>query len=131
MATLEKIKFVNGQAPYISDTNLNKMQSNTETAVSESVGFQTIASGTNIINGYEITLPLKYKVGDNSLELFWNGCILIKQTGSKDGHYKEVGASGTLSSKIQMYRTASDGDYTLTEDVILKTVVRGVDQNGN
>lgn len=129
MASLNKIHFVNGQAPYISDVNLNGIQDNMEVAVSEQVAFVKIQSGTTITNNYEITLPLNYKVGDNSLELFWNGCALIKQTGTNDGHYKEVGESGAVSNKIQMYRTSTDGSYTLTEDAILKAIVRGVDQN--
>lgn len=96
--------------------------------VKKSVGSVIITKGTTIINEYEITLPISYVVGNNSLELFWNGSKLIMATDTADGHYKEVGTAGQISNKIKMHRTVSDGSYTLPEDVVLETVVTGVSE---
>ena len=85
-----------------------------------------IEAGTTISNGYSITLPTTYTVGRNNLELYWNGQRLIPKTSSNtDGHYQEVGSTGSSSSTITIYRTSADGDYTLTEDVHLHVVVKG------
>lgn len=85
-----------------------------------------IEAGTTITNGYSITLPITYTVGRNNLELYWNGQRLIPKTSSNtDGHYQEVGSTGSSSSTITIYRTSADGDYTLTEDVHLHVVVKG------
>lgn len=94
--------------------------------IKKSTGSVIVAKGTTIINEYEITLPLSYVVGNNSLELFWNGAKLIMATDTSDGHYKEVGTVGQTSNKIKMHRTTTDGNYTLPEDVILEAVVIGV-----
>lgn len=89
---------------------------------------QVITSGTVIVNEFEITLPINYTVGDNSLALYWNGSKLIKATDTEDGHYKEVGTSGSISNKIKMNRTESDGNYKLISDVILEEIVTGVSE---
>lgn len=91
---------------------------------SQAVARKIIPSGTTIINGLEIELPISYIVGNNSLSLFWNSGKLILVTNS-DGHYTEVGAAGSISNKIKMYRTQEDGNYTLPNDVILEVVVLG------
>ncbi len=77
---------------------------------------QTIADNS------EITIPCKYKVGNDSLTVFLNGEKLIRATSTQDGSYKEVGSSGTTSSKIQIYEwgcTADPGD-------VFEFVVKGV-----
>ena len=113
----------------IDSENLEELQNNIATAVNEDRAFIILIAGTVITNDYSITIPLKYIVGDNSLEVFWNGTKLIKATSVEDGHYKEFGEEGALSNTIKMYRTVTDGNYTLTQDVVLEFVVRGVDQN--
>ena len=85
-----------------------------------------IPSDTNITNGYEITLPINYICGNNSLEVFWNGVLLQKASETEDGHYKEVESTGATSNKIQINRTAADGNYTLSEDVILTAIVKNI-----
>lgn len=75
---------------------------------------ETIAENTD----YEI--PCYYKVGNNSLDIFYQGENLIK-----DVHYKEVGTAGTISNKIQFYNW---GQAVPTGRVI-KFVVRGVYSN--
>ena len=42
---------------------------------------------------------------------------------------KRYGTAGTLSNKIQFYRTEADGSWTLDEDVTLTAIVRGVEQS--
>lgn len=103
-------------------SNLNLMQQ-------ISIASVTIASGTTITNGYEVTLPIKYQVGNNSLEVRLNSEVLKLATSTEDGHYKEVGNSGALSNKIQFYRTSSDGSWTLTEAINITAVVKGVEQS--
>lgn len=72
---------------------------------------ETIAENTD----YEI--PCYYKVGSNSLDIFYQGDNLIK-----DVHYKEVGAAGTISNKIQFYNWGQ----AVPIDRVIKFVVRGV-----
>ena len=42
---------------------------------------------------------------------------------------KRYGTAGTLSNKIQFYRTSADGSWTLSEAVTLTAIVRGVEQS--
>lgn len=120
--TIEAIK-VNGVLLEIgTDKSVNIEIQGGETVAIQTAR-QIITKNTTIANNHEITLPLNYIVGDNSLSLFWNGSKLIMATDTSDGHYKEVGTAGQISNKITMYRTASDGNYTLPEDVILEAVV--------
>lgn len=98
----------------------------TSSSVLQKQADMVIEAGTTITNGYSITLPTTYTVGRNNLELYWNGQRLIPKTSSNtDGHYQESGTTGNSSSTITMYRSDSDGDYTLTEDVHLHVVVKG------
>lgn len=127
----EFVEFKDNQAPSINANFLNGLQNyiknNSGSGSFGSVKIQTdritLVAGTNIINGYEITLPINYIVGNNSLALYWNGERLIKATSTEDGNYKEVGIVGSLSNKITMYRTESDGNYILLENVILEEIV--------
>lgn len=123
LADLEEA--INGLASetYV-DTKLNDYIKNSE--ILQKQADMTIESGTTITNGYSITLPTTYTVGRNNLELYWNGQRLIPKTSSNsDGHYQEVGTTGSSSSTITIYRTSADGNYTLTEDVHLHVVVKG------
>ena len=85
-----------------------------------------IEASSTISDNYEITLSNSYIVGDNSLEVYWNGVLLKKATDNEDGHYKEVGTAGSSSNKIQFYRTSDDGSYTLQEDAILTAIIRKI-----
>lgn len=91
-------------------------------------GIVTIASGTTITNAYEITLPVTYIVGDNSLTLYLAGEKLVKATDDTDGHYVEVGDDEEESTTIAFHRTDNDGDWTLIEDITIEAVVKGVIQ---
>ena len=49
----------------------------------------------------EYTLPCNYKVGDNSLEIFYNNELLIKETNEdEEANYREVGEIGAISNKV-------------------------------
>lgn len=133
----ETIEFKDDETPCIDAAFLNKLQKQTKTnlenldnkgisgEINTKVARVKIYSGTIITDEYEIMLPLDYIVGSNSLELYWNGVKLIKATDTEDGHYIEIGMPSSESNLIQMHRTAEDGNYTLSEDVILEAIVRG------
>lgn len=50
-----------------------------------------------------ITIPVTYEVGNNSLEVYVLGERLVKVDGDKDGHYTEIGETGSLSNQIQLH----------------------------
>lgn len=89
-----------------------------------------LESDTVISNGKELELPLKYQVGNHSLEVRLNTEVLKLATDTEDGHYKEVGEAGSLSNKIAFYRTKADGNWTLSEPVTITAIVHGVSQEG-
>ncbi len=99
----------------------------TDTITKYTTGTTKIAKGTTITNGYSVTLPIEYTVGNNSLEVRAGTEVLILATSTTDGHYKEVGNAGEQSNKITMYRTSADGSWTLEEELILTEIVRGVE----
>ena len=49
---------------------------------------------------------------------------------TQTGIIQKYGDDGEESTTIAFYRTDDDGDWTLTEDVILEAVVKGVEQDG-
>ena len=77
----------------------------------------------NVVAGGEITLPFYYKVGANVLQVYYMGQLLLLSSddAGTDGHYREVGTSGSLSNKIKLTMdwSAETGEY-------FKFVVKGV-----
>lgn len=138
----EITNFKDDEEPAITAGFLNKLQQQTKTnlenidnkevsgTVETRVARTTVSANTTITDGYRIVLPINYKVGNNSLALFWNGVRLTKATDTEDGHYKESGTVGELSNEILMHRTTADGNYTLPEDITLTVVVQGVNDEG-
>lgn len=106
-----------GNTP-LSAYNINRMQQELEDKATTSTYIvtttETIAENTD----YEI--PCYYKVGNNSLDVFYQGENLIK-----DVHYKEIGNEGTISNKIQFY----DWGQAVPANRVIKFVVRGVYSN--
>jgi phage-related tail fiber protein len=90
-------------------TKLNGL--NTTIKTSKITTTKTIAENTNY------TIPLTYKVGNNSLDIFYMGEKLIKDT-----HYKEVGTSGNTSNKIQFYNWGQ----SVPSGRVIEFVVKGV-----
>ena len=80
----------------------------------------------NVAAGGEITLPFYYKVGANVLQVYYMGQLLLLSSddAGTDGHYREVGTSGSLSNKIKLTMdwSAETGEY-------FKFVVKGVYSN--
>ena len=80
----------------------------------------------NVAAGGEITLPFYYKVGANVLQVYYMGQLLLLSSddAGTDGHYREVGTSGSLSNKIKLTMdwSAETGEY-------FKFVVKGVYEN--
>lgn len=117
------IDFKNGEAPYISDTNLNQMQKLIKADIKEKQAFKyTLEITEDKTAGQEITLPCYYKVGEEVLDVYLNGERLIKSsddTGT-DGHYLEIGDIGTISNKIK-----TTTDWNLEANDVLDLVVRG------
>lgn len=72
---------------------------------------------TEIAENTNYTIPLNYKVGNNSLEISYMGEKLVKDT-----HYIEVGNAGEVSNTIQFYNW---GQAVPTGRVI-EFIVRGV-----
>lgn len=117
------IDFKNGQAPYISDINLKQMQKLIKSDIKEKQAFKYILEITaDKTAGQEITLPCYYKVGKEVLDVYLNGERLIKSSDDSgtDGHYREIGATGSISNKIK-----TTTDWNLEANDVLDLVVRG------
>ena len=69
----------------------------------------------NVFAGGELTLPFYYKVGGNVLQVYYMGQLLLLSSDDvgTDGHYREVGTSGSLSNKIKLTTdwSADKGEY--------------------
>ena len=72
--------------------------------------------------GGTITLPCNYKVGANVLDVYFNGELLIlsADAAGSNGHYLEVGTTGSISNEIQL-----TSDWGTGTDYYLAIVVRG------
>lgn len=77
----------------------------------------------NVAAGGEITLPFSYKVGASVLQVYYMGQLLLLSSddAGTNGHYREVGTSGSLSNKIKLTTdwSAETGEY-------FKFVLKGV-----
>ena len=117
------INFKNGEAPYISDVTLNQMQKLIKADVKEKQTFKyTLEITEDKTAGQEITIPCYYKVGEEVLDVYLNGERLIKSSDNAgtDGHYREIGDTGSISNKIK-----TTTDWNLEQEDVLGLVVRG------
>lgn len=75
-----------------------------------------------------ITLPCNYKVGANVLDVYFNGELLVlsSDAAGSNGHYLEVGTTGSISNEIQL-----TNDWGTSSDYYLAIVVRGEYGNPN
>lgn len=112
-----------GKIP-LSGPNLMKLQNNIENSVEEYI--YNLVLNSNIDLGGEITLPFKYKVGANVLQVYYMGQLLLQSSDDvgTDGHYREVGEADSISNKIKLTSdwSAETGEY-------FKFVVKGVYSN--
>ena len=109
-----KTNWVNGQTP-INATNLNNIENELELLYT--IQTSTVTTSTTIAENTDYTIPLNYKVGDNSLEVIYMGEKLIKGT-----HYIEVGNTGAVSNTIQFYNWGQSVPTGRT----IEFIVRGV-----
>lgn len=77
---------------------------------------------SNKTAGQEITIPCYYKVGSEVIDVYLNGERLIKSTDESgtDGHYCEIGDTGSISNKIK-----TTTDWSLSKGDVISLVVRG------
>lgn len=75
-----------------------------------------------VLPGGKITLPCTYKVGAGVLDIYFNGELLIlsADAAGSNGHYLEVGTTGSISNEIQL-----TSDWGTGTDYYLAIVVRG------
>lgn len=75
-----------------------------------------------VLPGGKITLPCTYKVGAGVLDIYFNGELLIlsADASGSNGHYLEVGTTGSISNEIQL-----TSDWGTGTDYYLAIVVRG------
>lgn len=86
---------------------MKKLRTETHTALTTTT---PIAENTNY------TIPVYYKVGSNTLDIYYMGEKLVK-----DEHYIEVGESGAVSNIIQF----KDWEQSVPKDRIIEFVVKG------
>ena len=81
-----------------------------------------------VLPGGKITLPCTYKVGAGVLDIYFNGELLIlsADASGSNGHYLEVGTTGSISNEIQL-----TNDWGTSSDYYLAIVVRGEYGNPN
>lgn len=81
-----------------------------------------------VLPGGTITLPCNYKVGANVLDVYFNGELLVlsSDAAGSNGHYLEVGTTGSISNEIQL-----TNDWGTSSDYYLAIVVRGEYGNPN
>ena len=76
----------------------------------------TLTTTAPIAENTNYTIPLNYKVGSNTLDIYYMGEKLVK-----DEHYIEVGESGAVSNIIQF----KDWGQSVPKDRIIEFVVKG------
>ena len=76
--------------------------------------------------GANITIPCYYKVGAEVLDVYLNGERLIASSddAGTDGHYREVGTSGSISNIIK-----TTSDWYLEDGDMLEFEVKGEYEN--
>ena len=72
--------------------------------------------------GATITVPANYKVGEECLDVYYMGELLRKSSdeAGTDGHYQEVGESGSISNQIKI-----TSDWSVETGEYFDFVIRG------
>lgn len=93
-----------GNTPFTAE-NINQMQDNIET------NRYKITLEADLADNSELTIPANYKVGTDSLQVYFEGCLLEKGI-----HYLEVGTANSISNKIQInnWGESVSSGYTFT-----------------
>ena len=95
-----------GDTPF-SSLNINKMQDNIEEAINIQRASITLNSTVNANTSYTLPTGIYYKVGNNSLEVFYCDTKLIKGV-----DYNEVGNAGEVSNTIRFLDNIGDLDMS-------------------
>lgn len=82
-----------------SATNVDDLATKTEIKVQKG----KVVINTAVPKGGVITLPFNYKVGTGCLDVYYMGELLRLSSDDvgTDGHYKEIGESGSISNQIK------------------------------
>lgn len=92
-----------GETP-LSAENLNNMQDNIEEEIDSHIEHKYFLKLTSAVTkGGAITLPFYYKVGTGCLDVYYMSELLrlSSDDAGTDGHYREVGESGSISNQIK------------------------------
>ena len=118
------IEWINGVTKLNKET-MDTFQTNIKKAIdnintNKDMYQKNITIQEEIIENTNYTIPLKYIVGNNSLEIYYMGERLIK-----DVHYIEVGEINSISNTIQF----KDWGMNVPIDRQIEFIVKGVDQD--
>ena len=111
-----------GETP-LSAENLNDMQDNIEEEINSHIEHKYhLNISTAVTKGGVITLPFYYKVGTGCLDVYSMSELLrlSSDDAGTDGHYKEVGESGSISNQIK-----TTTDWGIEVDRYFDFIVRG------
>lgn len=111
-----------GETP-LSAENLNDMQDNIEEEINSHIEHKYhLNISTAVTKGGVITLPFYYKVGTGCLDVYYMSELLrlSSDDAGTDGHYKEVGESGSISNQIK-----TTTDWGIEVDRYFDFIVRG------
>ena len=86
-------------------------------SVVQHLEISTVTTSSPISQNTDYTIPIYYKVGNNSLDIYYMGERLIKGT-----HYTEVGTNGDVSNKIQFYNWGMSVPANRTIEFVVKGV---------
>lgn len=70
---MDKVNFVNGQAPYINEDNLDKMQDNAE------LKKYNLTLESELADNSQITVPANYRVGTDCLQVYFERLLNDKK----------------------------------------------------
>lgn len=113
---------------YYNKTEINtKLDNIVSTSHKNTITSYTITTEEEISENTDYEIPCNYKVGQDTLDIYYMGEKLIKAdpTNNIDGHYIEVGENGTVSNKIQFYNWGQSVPIGRT----IEFIVRGVYEN--
>lgn len=106
------------------ELNVNERVQDLQDSISSTQSFHSysLEIDSDKTEGQEITLPCYYKVGEEVLDVYLNGERLLKSSddAGTDGHYREIGTTGSISNKIK-----TTTDWNLETGDVLDLVVRG------
>lgn len=116
-----------GETP-LSSLMMNKLQDNIEEAIDEQILHKYILEVTSEITaGETITIPCKYKVGSDVLDVYLNGqkLLLSSDDAGANGYYREVGEVDSISNQIKLTTDWGISEKSVAEGRIFEFIVKG------